>query len=307
MKKLTTILLAALLVFMVYPAASHAGPWTLAKGKLWAEVFGRYSYSKYNFDYHGNVSRWDNGGYQKIFDLEAKTEYGITDKFNALLYVPYTWNTFKNDFVVHGASQELKNEGFKNIQIGGKYKFIDAPVVMAAQLKFFILPFNTDKNKEPMLDEYGNAVEIRGIIGKSFSLFERPCYASIESGFKLRAKRWIGDSDWANTVPIFAEIGISPHDRIMIKNEFDCVISVRGTGRQKDTYTYRIGPIINVFGKGFNAVYRGEDRSMNVEFLYGFTFAGRSDNDIHRNPMWPNSDDRIGKFHEFIAKVSILY
>ncbi|MGD2278744.1 MAG: hypothetical protein PVH45_01450 [Candidatus Omnitrophota bacterium] len=307
MKKITFVLVIGILVLFVYPTASHAGPWTLEQGRTWFEVFTRYSHSKYNFGPDGNVSRWDNGGSQDIWDIEGKLEYGLTDKFNLLLYVPYSWNTFKNDFVRYGSSQELKNEGFKNVQIGGKYKFLDKPFVAAAQLKFFVMPFNTNRNKEPLLDEWGNALELRGIVGKSFTVFERPGYVSVESGIKFRSKRWIGDSDWANTVPIFAEFGISPHDRVMIKNEFDCVISLPHTGRRKDTYTYRVGPIINLLGKGFSAVYRGEDKSLNVEFLYGFTFAGRSDGSIQHDRSWPNSDDRVGKFHEYICKVQLLF
>ncbi len=306
MKKICIILLAGLVVFMASGAVSHAGPWTLSEGKTWVEIFGRYSTSKYCFDHEGDKSRWDKGGFQEIWDLEAKLEYGVTDKFNVLLYVPYTWNTWKEDQVVHGGMDVLKNEGFKEIQIGGKYKFLDKPVVASVQLKAFI---NTqaDRNKEPLLSEYGNAIEIRGIVGKSFKIYEWPSYFSFESGFKLRQKRWGWESDYANTIPIFAEFGFSPHDRVMIKNEFDCSLSVPGTGRIKDTYTWRIGPIFSLLGQGFSSVYRGAEYSLNLELQYGWTFAGRGDPDIHRDSSWPNSDDRVGAMQEWIAKVQLLF
>ncbi|MGB2661968.1 MAG: hypothetical protein WBD04_06255, partial [Candidatus Omnitrophota bacterium] len=278
MKKTSIVLLAGLMFLMASVATSYAGPWTLAQGKIWTEIFTRYTYSNHCFDSKGNLSRWEGNGFQEVWDLEAKVEYGLFDKFNVLLYVPYTWNTWKEDQVISGGKDELKNEGFKEIQIGGKYKFLDNPVVAAVQLKAFI-DLNSDRNKEPKLSNYGNALELRGLVGKSFTLADWPCYASIESGIKFPQKRWGERSLYATTIPVFGEFGFSPHDRVMIKNEIDCSISVPGTGRVKDTYTWRIGPIFSLLGQGFSSIFRGDEYSLNLELQYGWTFAGRSDPD----------------------------
>ena len=306
MKKIAVLLLAGLFVVAALPVNSHAGPWTLKAGKAWVEIFSRYTYTNECFDPKGNRSRWNNGGFQKTFDVEGKLEYGATDKLNLLLNVPYAWSIWKDDYILHGNNPELKNEGFKEINFGAKYRFLDKPLVAAVQLKAFIYPY-TDRNKEPSLSEYGNALEGRILLGKAFSVLKRNCYVAAESGFKLRSKRWIARSDWANTVPVFAETGCALFDWLMIKGEIDCSISIPGTGRVKDTYTWRAGPIFSLMGKGFSEIYKGGDNSLNIELQYGQTFAGRGDSGIQRDPSWPNSEDRIAAAHEFICKIQLLF
>ncbi|MCK4851655.1 MAG: hypothetical protein KAS86_00945 [Candidatus Omnitrophica bacterium] len=314
MRKVIVLLLVGLLVLAARPALSHAGAWTLEQGRTWIEIFSRYTYANECFDPDGNKSRWNNGAFSEIWDVEGKVEYGVTDDLSLLLGIPYTWSTWKDDYILHGANQELKHEGFKELTFGGKYQFFKKkPVVAAVQVKGFIYPY-TDRNKEPALSGYGNAVEVRGILSSSFDVLERFCYVSAESGYKLMSKRWIGDSDWADTIPVFAEAGFSPVDWLMLKGEIDCSISLPGTGRIKDTYTWRAGPIFSLMGRGFSSVRKGttappseETFSLNLELQYGQTFAGRGDPDIQRDPTWPNSDDRISAAHEFIFKVQLLF
>ncbi|MGB2661366.1 MAG: hypothetical protein WBD04_03145, partial [Candidatus Omnitrophota bacterium] len=69
----------------------------------------------------------------------------------------------------------------------------------------------------------------------------------------------------------------------------------------------RIGPIFSLLGQGFSSIFRGDEYSLNLELQYGWTFAGRSDPDIQKDPSYPNRDDRIGSSHEVIAKVQLLY
>lgn len=308
MRKLAALILATLVAITAVPTDSYAGPWTLKQGKLWAETYARYSTAKYCFDPNGNKSRWNNGGDSQIYDIEQKFEYGFTDRFNILLGIPYSFSFWSDDYRDHSPSdcQSLKNEGFKQPNFGFKYRFVDKPFVAAAQLKAFIYPAE-DRNKEPLLDEWGNALEGRLLLGKSFSIKKRPTYVACEFGYKVRAKRWVNNSDWANTFPLFAEFGYAPNDRVMLKTEIDCVISQPGTGRIKDTYTWRIGPIIALLGNGFSSVKKGGNSSLNLEFQYGIQFAGRGDPDVHRDPTWPNNADRISAPQEFIAKVQALF
>lgn len=308
MRKLAIVALAAILVLSVLPTDSYAGPWTLKHGKLWAETYGRISMAKYCFDPKGNRSRWNNNGDSMIYDIEQKFEYGFTDRLNILLGIPYSYSEWSDDYKTHNPSDSrtIHNEGFKEPNFGFKYRFLDKPVVAAAQVKVFIYP-GEDRNKQPTLDEWGNAIEGRLLLGKSFTIKKRPSYVACEMGYKVRSKRWVGDSDWANTFPLFAEFGYAPHDKLMLKTEIDCVISQPGTGRVKDTYIWRIGPIINLLGNGFSSVKKGGDSSLNLEFQYGIQFAGRGDPSIHNNATWPNNDDRISAPQEFIAKVQALF
>ena len=306
MKKFTLIALVGLLAICTFSSVSHAGPWTLAAGRTYAEVFTRYSYSRECFGSDGNRSRWQEGGNQETVDLEGKIEYGVTNKLNLLLSVPYTWTKWNEDAVIHGGKEELTNEGFKQIEIGAKYRVIEKPFVGSVQLKGFIHT-PADTTREPQLTQYGNYIELRGLAGKSFTLAKRPSYVAFESGVKWPFKGFGAKSEYGTTVPIFAEAGFSPTNWLMLKGEIDCSITVPGTGRTKDTYTWRVGPIINLFGKGFGSVDKGSDKGMNLELLYGQTFAGRGDSGIYKPLTWPNSDDRIAMLHEFIVKVSFLF
>lgn len=307
MRKLAILILAFVFVISAVATDSYAGPWTLKKGKIWSETYGRISMANYCFDGSGDRSRWNSGGESFIYDVEQKFEYGFTDRFNILIGIPYAWSFWSDDYTVHNPSDSttLKNEGFKEPNFGFKYRFIDKPFVGAVQLKAFIYPYE-DRYQQPILDKWGNALEARFLAGKSFTVHKRPSYVAAEIGYKVYAKRWVGDSNWANAFPVFAEAGYSPHDRLMLKTELDCYISQPGTGRIADSYTWRIGPIISLLGKGFG-VKRGGESSLNLELQYGLCFAGRGDPNIDNDSTWPNNDDRVSAPQEFIAKVQALF
>ncbi len=301
MRKIAILLTVGFFTLVTFTADSHAGPWTLNKGRFWMETFTRYMYSCKYFDSKNNEGRWPNGGWSGIYDVEEKLEYGVTDNFNLLLGVPYTWGWWKDG---NGTS---KNEGFKEINLGAKYKFLQKPVTAAVQIKAFFQPRGIDRNKQPELNEYGDALEIRGLIGKSWSIFDgKQFYVSGEAGYKWSSK-WISTNKYANMIPLFAEAGFAPFSWLMLKGEVDCMISHPGTGEIKDTYTWRAGPILNLVGEGFTAVERGEDYpdvpfSLNVELQYGRTFAGRGDPDNR----W-NGKDRVSMQDEYILKVQLLF
>jgi len=302
MKKILILAMAALLIAGFLPTASYAGPWTLEKGKVWTEVFTRMFTSKYYYDYEYTDHKWDSGGRSTIYDVETKFEYGATDDLNLLLGIPYSWSTFKNDW------GKYKNQDFKQISTGAKYRFMKKPAVAAVQVKAFIQPRNSDRNLPPAITEYGDGIEVRGLIGQSWNVFNgKQFYMAGESGYFWRSK-WISQSDYANYVPIFFEAGFAPWKWLMWKGELDCQISHQGTGKVKDTYTWRTGPIINLLGKGFSSIEKGEDMSskqkfsFNVELQYGRTFLARGDKRDHYN-----GSDAISQAQEFVAKFQFLF
>ncbi|MBD3426402.1 MAG: hypothetical protein GF409_04120 [Candidatus Omnitrophica bacterium] len=300
MKRTAFFITAALFVALLMPEVSHAGPWTLKKNKLWTETFFRYFVSKRAFDENGDRSRWDHGGISEIYDLEQKFEFGFNDNLNILLNIPYTWSHWKNDFsTAQFNSQKAKHEGFKQIQPGIKYKFMDKPVVAAGQLKFYIHPGNPDVVQQPDLFEYGNGVELRGLVGKSFTVFKKPAYVSGEFGYFWQIDTGV-NADFANYFPMFLEGGISPFDWLMLKGELDVRLSHQGTGVRKDTITWRAGPIINLLGKGFSSVKKGAQSSLNLELQLGQTAWGRGDGTSERFR-------RVSAAWEYIAKVQILF
>lgn len=300
MKKTIILLAVALLITLALPTDSHAGPWTLKQGKLWSETFFRFFTSKQAFDENGDRSRWDHGGISEIYDLEQKFEYGATDNFNLLLNVPYTWSRWKNDYNTSAYGKEKdKHEGFKEIQPGLKYKFLEKPFVAAGQLKFYIHPGSPDVIDPPDIFEYGSGIELRGLAGKSFTVFKRPAYVSGEFGYFWQIDTGV-KADFANYFPMFAEAGFSPWDWLMLKGEVDVRISHQGTGVRKDSLTWRCGPIISLMGRGFSSIKKGGESSLNVEFQIGQTAWARGDGTSQRFR-------RVSAAWEYIAKVQILF
>ncbi len=299
MKKLIVLLLVVLLILMAFPRDSHAGPWTLKKGKIWGEVFFRYFFAKHYFDPKAEKHRWGDGGFSEIYDLEIKGEYGVTDRLNLLLGIPYAWSNWKNDWgIVNPLWGKFKHEGFKEINFGAKYKFTDKPLVIAGQVKVYI-DTGPDETKQPDLYEYGSGVEPRILIGKSWRMWKKMTYVSFETGYHFRSD-WANEDDYGNHVPIFAEAGFAPFNWLMIKGEVDTIISDPDTGIRKDTFTWRAGPIIKLIGEGFNSVTKGGEQSLNLEFLYGITAWGRGDG---RTERYQN----VSSAQEFIMKVSALF
>jgi hypothetical protein len=299
-KKLGILFIIGAFVLSALPLNAHAGPWTLKKGKLWSETYMRYFHSKYAFDENGDRSRWDHGGISEIWDLEQKFEYGILDNFNILLNIPYTWSWWKNDYNTSAYGREKdKHEGFKEIVTGLKYKITDKPVVAAVQFRAFIHPQGTDQIQAPDIFEYGDGLDLRGLVGKSFKVLKRPAYVSGEFGYFWQSD-WINKSGFANYLPLFVEAGISPFDWLMLKGELDIRLSHQGTGVRKDTITWRAGPIISLLGKGFSSIEKGGDSSLNVELQIGQTAWARGDGTSERYK-------RVSAAWEYIAKFQILF
>ncbi|MBD3296343.1 MAG: hypothetical protein GF392_03145 [Candidatus Omnitrophica bacterium] len=256
----------------------------------------RYFHSYQYFDPDGEKHKWPNDGTGQSYDLELKNEFGLTDDLDLLLYVPYTWAYWQNDWSDTRFGQNEKHEGFKQVQPGFKYRFLKKPFTAAGQIKFFIDIPNTDRVQQPDIYEYGNAMEIRGLFGKSWRLYDRPAYASLETGVYWT----FPNNDWAHYVPVFFETGFAPLEWLMVKTELDGRFSLQGTGIQKDTLTWRVGPIFSLLGRSFSTIKKGGESSLNVEFQYGMTVWGRGDGNTERY-------NNVSKAQEFIAKVQMLW
>ena len=314
MRKLVIILVAVALLCSLFPSLSSAGPWTLNRNKLWMEVFTRYFASKMYWDSEYTRHEWQNNGRSAIWDLDIKFEYGLTDDLNILVGLPYAWSRWRNDWDEATPGDNPKHEGFKSCSVGLKYKFMSKPAVAAGQIKFYLQPQHTDRTLAPDLSEYGDAIELRGLLGNSWKVLGgRQFYMSAESGYGFRTD-WVNKSEYANWIPVFFEAGLAPVDRMMWKAEIDCYISDPATGIIKDTYTWRTGPIFIITGKGFNSIEKGEDApdegiNINLELQYGRTFLGRGDPE-NREEIAPEpggGSDKVSAAQEFIFKVQVLF
>lgn len=110
MKKVIMLSVVGLLGFQF---ASAQSPWTREKGKAYVQLgVTSLSYDTVQFD--GNKLE-DQGDYSDI-TVQAYAEYGITDKLEAQLVLPYKTASYKNA----GFSESIS--GIGNISLGLKYK-----------------------------------------------------------------------------------------------------------------------------------------------------------------------------------------
>lgn len=315
MRKIFISIAAIAIICSFFPVDSFAGPWTLSKNKFWMETFVRYYFAKHYWDSDYNLDRWDNGGRSTIWDLEGKFEYGARDDTTLLLGLPYSWGRWRDDGDETDAVANPKHEGFKNLNCGVKYRFMKKPFTAAVQGKIYLQPQAVDKHKAPDLSDYGDALEGRFLIGKSWRVLNgKYCYISGEGGYYWQTD-WVNTSEYASYFPILVEYGIAPWTRVMWKSEMDCRISHPGTGVIKDTYTARTGVVLNLIGRAFNAVEKGgelgpeEGLSLNLALQYGMTVLGRGDPENREEAADEPSggSDKISAAQELIFKVQVLF
>jgi hypothetical protein len=172
-------------------------------------------------------------------------------------------------------SYSVKNNGLSQVTAGGRVRLIAEPFVVSTQLKGFIWP-GYDNSKAPAPGKGDDALEWRGLIGKTFALplwkgkdYSLPCYVNVESGYRWRSK------DVANDIPFFVEGGISPVKWLVIKGEIDGYKSHKHTGKQVEDYAiWRVGIVYKVCG---NSTLR-QGTVFNIEVQYGQTFWGKNTN-----------------------------
>ncbi|MBN1794206.1 MAG: hypothetical protein JW844_04500 [Candidatus Omnitrophica bacterium] len=147
-------------LFIITPYA-YAGAWTIKKGQWNLESFNRLYKADKTFDGSGNkVAKEKNADY-KDFRTELKTQYGVTDRFNVEVDIPYSWSEYSD---INGT---LKNDGIGDIWVKGKYNFKQEPFVASVQAGVKI-PDAYDTKDQPGLGDGQWDGEIRIQIGKSF-------------------------------------------------------------------------------------------------------------------------------------------
>lgn len=277
----------ALAVVMLFLSASelYAGAWTVPKHKVWGELYEKWSYAKEEFNQDGKRQTLSQGKEARYWEymMEPKLEFGVTDYLTAMASLEYKEAHYKE----YGRPDSwgpysVKNHGITNIKVGGRFRFLEDPVVMSTQTRVWIYPgYPVNHHEEgdwtahqPMIGYGDDAVEQRILIGKTFILpihkgYKIDGYWGIETGYRWRTKSVCYD------IPYFAEIGVRPIKGFLLKTEIDGYKAVKGTGSIYSEYGFwRIGGVWEVFG-GDSTLRQGE-KMFNLEFQYGTMVWGKN-------------------------------
>lgn len=253
-------LFTALLV-LAFTTSAYAGAWMLPKGNFYMEMYGKFFYADRDFDSDGNskVEKDKHGAYDETY-LEYKLEYGLTDKFNLLLNIPYKFCLYEDD------NGSFRNTGLTDIGLGLKYNIFQKPIMTSLQLKGFF-PTQYDKNESPPLGTEYSDIEARVLLGRTF--VKIPSFLGVELGYKGRG----GPKN--DEIPYMFEAGIYPTKRIMLKGTIEGVEGLTRTGNEEDYAKWGLSVAYSLIGN-FDYIFRKAGQNLSVELGYNNVFKGKN-------------------------------
>lgn len=260
-------------VMFCFSAELLAGGWTQKKGDVYAKITTGFVRATEQFKGTGRKNLVYARQKHPIteFNTSVYVEYGLTDRWTVIGYVPYKDIEIKTaDFI-----RETRGQGDMNFAV--KYHLLDrGPAVFSSQL-MMKLPARYDEAHSPALGTGNIDVDLRLLAGYSF--WPVPAYASAEVGFRQR----FGSQE--NEIPYFAEAGYTIRDRVMLKVYADGVQTLGSTDvfdpfRPPTASSFlKVGPGISVkvtagfeINVDYGNIISGENILKSREFLFGIAY-----------------------------------
>jgi len=283
MIKKLCIAVAALIVissYLIIPEKAFAGAWTTPKNQWYTEFYNKYSVSdsKFNSNWQRQKLGWDDtfkidkGAKSYTYDFAWKNEYGLADWFDVLLNLPFEFATYKEFYRPSSwGPYTVKSHDIKGIEIGGKVRLTQEPMVVSFQMLGNIGHPEAEKIA-PAVDKGDSRIELRMLLGKSYKVGRMSAYSGFESGYRFRSFEKV-----ANDIPVFFETGVVLLDWLMVQGELDNWFSVPSNDGTGESYGIaRVGLIYSPTGK-FNQ-FRSAKSFVNIGFQGGWTVWGRNTN-----------------------------
>ncbi len=215
MKGLVHFISACSICLVSSHTPSFAGAWSQQKGHYYAKFSGIYYTSDERYN---DMGRRDELGQD---DDEFRStqgflyvEYGVADRLTTVAQ-------FQGGRLVNeNALIRQTTVGTGDVDLGLKYQWIDAPVVLAPFVTAKI-PGGYDQKYEPPLGTGDADLEFRVLAAKSFHPW--PLYMGAEVGYRLRG------GPFSNQVPYLVEVGSQFREGMFAK------IYVNGTQTRSKT------------------------------------------------------------------------
>jgi len=190
-----------LLITCLYVNDLFAGAWTKKKNEGYSQLSYTYIYSNSLFKSDGSTTflRRSVGDYT----LQTYLEYGLSERLTLISILPYKMVSTSDDiFDTKQFTDTLPSgnlNGFSNITLGGRYRFINKKHVLSIQFKVIGNTFSTDRNAG-LRTGYNTWVFNPSIlIGRSF----KKGYHTAEVGVQVRS------NDYSNLFHANYELGYS--------------------------------------------------------------------------------------------------
>lgn len=180
-----------LIIFSLVLSAAYmalaGGGWVYGKNKGFFKLAQHVIRSPHFYDGDGNVISIPT---VSLYTTSIYAEYGLTDRLNGLLYMPFFVRSTLNKVEFRQSGNTIEGDAissFGDTNIGLKYGLVkDQPVVVAASLVFGIPLGSSEVSSERILQTGDGEFNQLLMLEASHSIVGTPLYASAGIGFNNR-------------------------------------------------------------------------------------------------------------------------
>lgn len=246
----------ALLLLLFLPSSAGAGAWTQPKGHIWSKLTIMAQSTTEEYVAVGVAGRepdiqrvyipGERAPYDDLGEYDSRAAffdlwYGVTDRIDIGVQIPWFRQEFVNDALLIGFGEPRVASGFSDIRGFLKINLVQKPFV--GTVKFgFKAPTGEFVNEEGIIP-VGEAqwdFDVVGQIGKS--LWPLPVYANLDVGYRFRLKNEDIDRDPGNELLFLGEVGVNPRSWALVALKLEGIRGKKGKvlGVTNDSLVKRI-------------------------------------------------------------------
>ena len=205
------------LILLGAAADVGAGAWTLQRGQLWGKLtyFQQHTEEWYvgkgRFGVPGTRARYDFDGQYESRAVFFESLYGVTDRLDLGLQVPY----FDQSFANIAFAEPRTDTGLSDIRALAKLRLLSKPLVLAFKAGVKV-PTGEFKNEDGLIPvgEGQWDFDFVGQMGRSF--WPLPLYGNIDFGYRVRTRNEQIDRDPGDEWFLNAEVGYQLVRQLML-------------------------------------------------------------------------------------------
>jgi len=212
------------LAILALPSDVLAAAWTLPAGQGQAIVTGTMSTSDQAFD--GSSLIQPAPRYDKL-ELQGLLEYGVTDRLTAMV-APSLQH-------IDIATPSAQRSGLGYTEFGGRYQLLKADAWVFSVQTTMRIPGTFDKSNPAAVGYTDPQVDVRGLLGYSFSAGSMPAFVDLELAQRFRLG---GADDAPSEIHADVTLGLRVAPRWLLLAQSFSVISEGSGGPVFPAYDY---------------------------------------------------------------------
>ncbi len=245
--------------------------WVKGKGK------GYYKLSAWNIQsdqHYTDTGAIDPNITQGQFNISFYGEYGLADKLDVLVYLPFFSRSYQND-VLSGTTGDLLTSGdalnsVGDIDVGVSYSlFKNKNIALSTTLKFGLPVGKTKGSLQTGDGEFNQLVLLN--LGMPFKLEEIPLYAKVYTGYNNRTE------DFSDEFRVGLELGVNLlNEKLWLIGRLDRVSSLKNgsLSAQNNSQGSIFANNVEYTSAGIEAAYY-ISKKLGLSFNYTSAFEGR--------------------------------